>query len=157
MKVKNRSVISPSRLGKGGSPRSHPGLKAKAASIGAWVQNLMRLLVELKIYHWGTESFARHKASDQCFTDLQTLIDRFMEAFLGSRGARPLFEAGLKHQHPVLQVPLRLSLNDRFLEDELRHSIEFLREVHFTQTDLMNIRDEMLSVLHTCLYLFTLE
>jgi hypothetical protein len=121
------------------------------------VHELLRILVELKIYHWSTLSFARHKASDQCFTTLQTLTDQFMEAVLGlSPQARKVFQADLAAQ-PVLTVAVKAASTDKVMEARLLRLEQMLRASRFTATDLANIRDEMLTAVHTCLYLFTLD
>jgi len=136
--------------------RVRKSTKELRGQLGELVHDFMRLLVELKIYHWSTTSFARHKASDQCFTDLQGLVDRFMEAVLGASGARAAFTAAMK-QHSVLNIPLNRSMHDAYMERQVRQLIETLQRVTFTRTELANIRDEILSALRTCLYLFTLN
>lgn len=124
--------------------------------LGVLLHDFMRVLVELKIYHWSTDSFARHKASDQCFTDFQGLVDRFMEAALGATGARSAFATAIK-QRSVLSIPLHRSMRDTYMEGRLRQLIQSLQRATFMRIELANIRDEMLSALRTCLYLFTLD
>lgn len=108
------------------------------------------ILVELKVYHWSTRSFARHKASDQCFTDLQGLIDKYMEATLGRVPRDQIFN-GIKPLH----VNLNAAKSDKYIESRLQNFINRL-EVARLPPDLANIRDDMLTTLQTCLYLFSL-
>ena len=42
----------------------------------------------LKIYHWQTKNYARHKAADKLVVTMTTQIDRFMETLQGSRDMR---------------------------------------------------------------------
>ena len=44
----------------------------------------------IKLYHWMTLSYARHKASDQLFSELSENIDKFVETYIGIYG-RPKF------------------------------------------------------------------
>lgn len=134
-----------------------PAVRTKKSSAPLLAHELLRTLVELKIYHWSTTSFARHKASDQCFTTLQTLTDQFMEVFLGQNAqARKGFQSDLT-ANPMLTVAMKAAAADRGMEARLLRLEQLLRASRFTATDLQNIRDEMLSAVHTCLYLFTLH
>lgn len=107
----------------------------------------------IKLYHWQTTSFARHKASCDLFNTLQPLIDEFIEVYMG-RYQRPNFSGGFK-----LNIP---ELSDNKASDIIIEYINFLKNelpTHLKEndTDLLNIRDEMLSNLNKNLYLFTLQ
>ena len=41
---------------------------------------------QVKLYHWQTMSFSRHKATDDLVTSLDTNIDKFTEAYMGRYG-----------------------------------------------------------------------
>lgn len=107
----------------------------------------------VKLYHWQTKSFARHKATCDLFAQLTALIDDFVEVYMGRYG-RPDFNGSFK-------------LNIKELTEENAHEyitecVDFLQRVlpkylKENDTELMNIRDEMLSNLNKTLYLFTLE
>jgi hypothetical protein len=80
-----------------------------------------------------------------------------MEAVLGlSPQARKVFQADLAAQ-PVLTVAVKAASTDKVMEARLLRLEQMLRASRFTATDLANIRDEMLTAVHTCLYLFTLD
>jgi len=49
---------------------------------------------QVKLYHWQTFSFGRHKATDELVSSLDDNIDKFTEAFMGRYG-RPKFSATL--------------------------------------------------------------
>ena len=106
----------------------------------------------IKLYHWQTTSFAKHKATCDLFNNLQTLIDEFIEVYMG-RYDKPSFPNGLK-----LHIK---ELNNDSDEDIIQEYIYHLKNelpnyLKPTDTDLLNIRDEMLSNLHKTLYLYTL-
>ena len=107
----------------------------------------------IKLYHWQTTNFARHKATDDLHSTLLELIDSFVETFIG------------KYERPIF--PSKFNLNIKTLDDEiapiaLQEYISYLtneipKYVDKKDTDLLNIRDEMLAILHKTLYLFTLH
>lgn len=107
----------------------------------------------IKLYHWQTKSFARHKASDDLHSKLQELIDEFVEVYIGRYG-RPRSEDGFK-----IHI---LENDDDSMEDVIYKYIDYLKNglpAYFSEkdTDLQNIRDEMLQILNKTLYLFTLN
>lgn len=106
----------------------------------------------IKVYHWQTHSYARHKASDRLVTSLSDKLDKFIEVLQGSRGERILIGESL---------PLSNHTDDSIVE--LLHGFEeWLVDTLPTylmkkESDLFNIRDEILASVHQALYLFTLN
>ena len=113
-------------------------------------------LNNLKIYHWNTKSYSRHKASDQCFTDFQILFDKFIEVYIGKYGKDKLF----LHNFGDKQIVQLQVMNDKNITNLLKKVITFVNELELKpikDSDLITIRDEMMAVLNQTLYLFTLE
>ena len=50
------------------------------------VENLFKFQLELKLYHWQTKSFSRHKATDSLVPELLEFIDKFIESYQGKYG-----------------------------------------------------------------------
>ena len=40
---------------------------------------MLQMLMTVKLYHWNTLSFSTHKATDELYGTLNTLIDQFVE------------------------------------------------------------------------------
>lgn len=117
------------------------------------IQVFFHMLLTIKLYHWETTNFARHKASDELHGKLSTLTDKFIEVYMGAYN-RPKFTS-------TFSVKVR-QLDDRSIIDILNEYITFLKYelpkfVNKSDTDLLNIRDEILTEIHQTLYLFTLE
>lgn len=117
------------------------------------VQVFFHMLLNIKLYHWETLIFARHKASDDLHGSLSTLVDTFVEVYMG-RYSRPEFKSSF-------DVKVK-QLDDSNIKDVLNEYIKFLKYevpkyVKESDTDLLNIRDEMLSEFNKTLYLFTLN
>ncbi len=109
---------------------------------------------QLKLYHWQTSSYARHKAVDDMLKELEENIDLFVEVYMGKYGRPSLTRT-------TNTVPLR-NLTERTAPKFVQEGIKYLqgpltRSLKGTDTDLANIRDEMVGNLHQLLYLFTLK
>ena len=110
----------------------------------------------IKLYHWQTASYARHIASDTLGTGLAANIDRFMEIIQGKKDRRVGFAKG------VGSIALSLtSMNDDQMSGYLRQAIEYLQAITLNgliteeDTDLLNIRDDIVGQLNQTLYLFS--
>ena len=110
---------------------------------------------QIKLYHWQTSVYARHIASDTLGTGLAPLIDRFMEVLQGKLNRR----VGLMNSTELPLVPL----DDKSIIDFLQQSKQYLESitklkiVRETDTDLLNIRDEMVGLMNQTLYLFSFQ
>lgn len=114
---------------------------------------LIAFQMQLKIYHWQTTEYARHIASDGLGIDLAAKIDAFVESIQGSRGKRVRLAHGLIKLENITDASaqgLLLSFK-RWLSNDLSKLLDK------TETDLINMRDDMLSVVDKTLYLFTLK
>jgi len=117
------------------------------------VQIFFHMMLNIKLYHWETTNFARHKASDELHSNLSGLIDKFIEVYIGGYN-RPTFTS-------TFSVKVK-QLNDSSIIEVLNQYKEFLKQelpkyVKESDTDLLNIRDEMLAEINQALYLFTLN
>ena len=120
---------------------------------------LFYFLNNLKVYHWNTKSYSRHKASDSCFTDIQNTFDKFIEVYIGKYGRNKLFS----HKSSNMKLITLDNVNDKEIITLINQLISFLQNLEnelglkSVDSDLLNLRDEMLSTLNQTLYLFTLD
>jgi hypothetical protein len=109
---------------------------------------------QIKLYHWQTHSFAQHKATDDVISALDESIDSYVEVYMGKYG-RPKVTAGsntVRVQNMTEKTAVRfIKTCITYLEGPL------VKRLKPTDTDLVNIRDEMLGELNKILYLFTLK
>ena len=109
---------------------------------------------QIKLYHWQTKSYARHKATDSVIDSLDTHIDKYVEVYMGKYG-RPRMTA---RTNTIKIGNLSEGSIVKFIKTCIAILINELgRGLKPTDTDLFNIRDEMLGELDQLLYLFTLE
>lgn len=121
------------------------------ASGGDIVCHMLTIRNQVKLYHWQTGSFARHKATDDLVGKLDELIDSFVETYMGKYG-RPKVSGGIKlHNFSDLAARGFVAVQTKYLAKELP------RKIGKDDTDLLNLRDEILGELNKVLYLFTLH
>ncbi len=107
------------------------------------------MLMMVKLFHWKTHSFATHKATDELYDSLNGNIDKFIEVLLGKTGTRIDLT-----KHKTIQI---VDLNSQVkLKSKIESFKTFLTNMN-DGTDLMNIRDEILSDLNKFLYLLTFK
>jgi DNA-binding ferritin-like protein len=112
------------------------------------------MLNEIKIYHWNTHSYSQHKATDELYAKLNEHIDKFIEVLLGKKSDRITNLS--KH------IPLHTSASSKSFRDKILHYRDYLIDMDHcfnekTDTDLLNIRDEILADINQFLYLLTLN
>lgn len=114
----------------------------------------LHLRDQIKLYHWQTKVYARHIATDKILEHLEKNIDSFVEIYIGKYG-RP--RIGGKNAVITLH-----NLNEAGATRLVNAAIKYLqgpltKSLRPIDTDLMNIRDEMVGDLNQLLYLFTLK
>jgi len=118
------------------------------------VHLMMTLRNQVKLYHWQTMSYPRHKATDDLVTKLDENIDQFVEVYVGKYG-RP------KLTGKTSTIRLR-NHSDNEATNLLKEAVNWLtndlgRKLKKTDTDLLNIRDTIIADLNQTLYLFTFQ
>jgi hypothetical protein len=121
---------------------------------GEIVNLMLTLRNQVKIYHWETMQFSRHKSTDDLLDKLDDSIDKFVEVYIGKYG-RP------KLTTKTGTIRLR-NFSDEEGPELLKQAIEWLTTrlptlLSSKDTDLLNIRDEIVADLNQTLYLFTFQ
>ena len=117
----------------------------------------LEMLMMVKLFHWKTHSYATHKATDELYESLNENIDKFIEVLLGKTGSRI-----------DLMSNRTIKLIDLNSQEELKSKIMSLKSYlvgldnnkalsTMRNSDLFNIRDEILSNLNQFLYLLTFK
>jgi len=116
------------------------------------VRFFFKIQSQLQLLHWQTTSFARHKAYGSIYESLGDLIDKFIEVFQGKYGR-------------IFLENKEISINNikddevaPFVEESLTFLTEELTSIlNDKDTDLLNIRDEMIAEFNKLKYLLTLK
>ena len=114
----------------------------------------MTMREQVKIYHWQTLSYPRHIATNDLVTKLDASIDQFVEVYISKYG-RPLFTG------KTSSIKLT-NFKDAEMTQFVKEAISWLendlpQKLKKTDTDLLNIRDTIVTDLNQTLYLFTLN
>ena len=112
----------------------------------------LEMLNMVKLYHWKTQSFAQHKATDELYASLNQNVDRFIEVLLGKDTKRiQMMEKKIDLIDPanVTEFKTRIYEYREFLTDMNLHFSEK------TDMDLLAIRDDLLADINQFLYLMT--
>lgn len=120
---------------------------------GEIVNLMLTLRNQVKIYHWETKLYSRHKSTDDLVDKLDESIDKFVEVYIGKYGKPSL-------NSKTGRITLR-NFNDKEAPVLLKQAVDWMtyklpQLLKKTDTDLLNIRDEILAHLNQTLYLFTL-
>jgi hypothetical protein len=122
----------------------------------------LTITTQIKLYHWQTLSHPRHLASGELYSQLDELVDKFIEVLQG----RIILE--------TTNSNFRILLNDRTNTITLKNYNDnevlllilniktYLESTELVSvigkyTDLLNIRDEILAAINKSSYLFSLK
>lgn len=112
---------------------------------------LVQFQQQLRIFHWQTDSFAEHKAYGETYSNLDELVDSFVEKYMGIFG----------RSKPTTTFVLELKpLSTSNVDLSIQYFIDYLKQMDNeipNNTDLLNIRDEILGEVHQLKYLLTLK
>ena len=114
---------------------------------------------QIRLYHWHTRNYARHIASGELYNSLDKLIDNFIETLQGK-----MEDDDYRIEYQSIKVKYN-KLDDEDIIEVLRNFKDFLvnevesylNGMEMKNTDLKNIRDEMLNNVNRTIYLFSLE
>jgi len=112
---------------------------------------LVQFQQQLRIFHWQTDSYAQHKAFGKIYESLDDLVDSFVEKYMGTFG----------RSKPTTTFVLELKpLSTSNVDIAIQHFIDYLKDMDNEipdNTNLLNIRDEILGEIHQLKYLLSLK
>lgn len=109
---------------------------------------------QFKVFHWQTQSYSKHIAYGGVYDTLSGLSDEFMETYMGKYGRIALDgEADAILLGNIGEVNI-----EEFLETITEFLLSFNHKLDSNRdSDLLNIRDEMLGAINKLKYLLTLK
>ena len=118
------------------------------------IQFFFMMREQIKLYHWQTKVYSRHKATDNVIEALDGSIDKYVEVYMGKYGR-------MKMTSSTASVSVK-NLSETSVVNFIKRCIlylntELVKKLKENDTDLVNVRDEMLGELNQLLYLFTLH
>jgi hypothetical protein len=109
---------------------------------------------QFKVFHWQTQSYAKHKAYGDIYDTFSDLSDEFMEVYMGKYD-----RVALEGESDSIQLSNIGELNpDEFIETVIEFLLSLNNQLNDSRdSDLLNIRDEMLAATNKLKYLLTLK
>ena len=118
------------------------------------VNLFLGLQCQFKIMHWQTKGYARHQAFGNIYDALDDLVDKYVEVSMGKFGRFTIDESNRNIEiYNLLDIDI-VKFIQKIKEILIGLSTELSPE---NDTDLLNIRDEMLAEVNKLAYLLTLE
>jgi hypothetical protein len=116
------------------------------------ITTFLTIQAQLRILHWQTKSYAEHKALGKAYEGLDGLIDQFVEVHAGKYG-NTLAKNNFQFTAVNYKDANTMALIDSYIAYLTNELPQVCKE---GDTDLLNIRDEMLSVLNRTKFLLRL-
>jgi hypothetical protein len=125
------------------------------ANIGDITFQFLYVINQMKIYHWQTKVYARHIASDTLIQSLLEKTDKFLETMQGSENKRIL----LNSKNSSIQLKNESDTSILKVLKSFKEWLEYKLPGYLTEenSDLMNIRDDILGDVNKTIYLFTFQ
>ena len=114
------------------------------------IKSLMQAQQSIRMHHWLTTSHAEHGALGEAYGGLDALIDTFVETMIGAKSRSVL--SGIDSLQLTVEGDCMKVIDE--LESLLKNKI---KQDIGEETDLLNIRDEMLALVRKTKYLLTLD
>ena len=120
------------------------------------VCTFLEMLNMVKLYHWKTYSYSTHKATDELYSDLNSNVDAFIEVLLGKEGTQ---RVNLTHTKslPLYDFSSAGPFKQKIAQFKLYLEHMSKCPTLMNNSDLLNIRDELLGNLNKFTYLLTLK
>lgn len=118
-----------------------------------FIKKLVQVQLQWKFLHWQTFGDAKHRLYGEIYDKLGELIDDFAETMMGKYG-RPEFDSEFAL---MFQDISSLSIQN-FMDGITEFLVSMSDELDSRyDTDLLNLRDEMLGTINKSKYLLTLK
>ncbi len=130
--------------------RKNNSESSRQIAFSGFVQFLFMFQVTVKLYHWRTASYTRHVITDKFNTSLLEFIDRFVENYIGIYNIKPQFDSVLVAEDTISDAKIM----DLFMmaRTTLQQMEEWTRD-----SDLLALRDDLLSYVEQTIYLFRFQ
>ena len=117
------------------------------------IKKLMQIQIQWKFLHWQTFGDAKHRLYGEIYDGLGDLIDGFTETMMGKYG-RPEFEP----EFSIMFQDISAINVQNFLDGITEFLVDMTEQLDSRyDTDLLNLRDEMLGEINKLKYLLTLK
>jgi len=122
-------------------------------NIDSNVNLFLGIHAQLKVFHWQTKGYARHQAFADIRDAFEGLMDEYIEQAMGQYGRFKLTD-----ETNTLTLSNISDLKAEEMAETICQSlVQLSGQINETDTNLLNIRDEMLGLIQKLKYLLTLK
>jgi hypothetical protein len=118
---------------------------------GALLTYVLKLLGQVKLYHWATMSYIHHQALDTLHTTLSEKTDMLVEVYIGRYNKQPLRKMNL-----TLECNTDTEHLIAYLEDE-REQMTKMLSIFDAAPQLQSVIEEMMAAIDKCIYICRLQ
>lgn len=117
------------------------------------IKKLVQVQLQFKFLHWQTYGDAKHRLYGEIYDKLGELIDEFTETMMGKYG-RPEFDS----EFGIMFQDISALNMQNFIDGITEFFVGMTDQLDSRyDTDLLNIRDEMLGLINKSKFLLTLK
>jgi hypothetical protein len=117
------------------------------------ILKLVQIQLQFKFLHWQTMGDAKHRAYGDIYDSLGGNIDKFVEVMMGKQG-RPEFDS----EFSIMFQDISALSVQNFMDGITEFLVGMTDHLDSKyDTDLLNLRDEMLADINQLKYLLTLK
>jgi len=117
------------------------------------ILKLVQIQTQWRFLHWQTFGDAKHRTYGEIYEGLDDLIDSFTEVMMGKYG-RPTFDS----EFAIMFQDIAALSIQKFMDGITEFFVSLTDQLDPRyDTDLLNLRDEMLAVINKSKYLLTLK
>ena len=118
-----------------------------------FLQFFMGLISQVKLYHWSTMSYAKHKALDKLHESLSDKVDLLVESYVGRFNKQPI-------KHFTIKTKANTNTKGDIIEKYLATSREEILVIHnkFDKAvEIQNILQDIMAEIDSTIYLCKLS
>jgi len=119
----------------------------KNVKLETTLHKILEMMMCIKMYHWKTNSYSSHKATDHLYASLNEHMDKFVEIWLGKNK---------KKLNAQMTISTHYVSNSKKLSNKVNVFIKHLEGLEL-DSDLLTIRDDIVGELNLILYLLTFK
>lgn len=116
-----------------------------------FIQYFMSILTQIKLYHWATMSYAKHKALDHLHSALSEKIDLLIESYIGRYKKQPLKKFTIESSANTQTEHI-----EKYL-DEIHSEITAMNGKFKKSIEIQNILQDILAEIDRAQYLCRLS
>jgi DNA-binding ferritin-like protein len=122
-------------------------------NIDSNVNLFLGIHAQLKVFHWQTKGYSRHNAFSEIRDTFEGLMDEYIEQAMGQYGRFKLTD-----ETNTLKLSNISELKPEDMVETICQSlIQLTEQINPQDTNLLNLRDEMLGLMQKLKYLLTLN